>query len=241
MSPSASKGCKARFAIGEEMRASASALAIGGLISAITVGPAGQSTASRAVVQDRGTRARALIDGFDDCIQQRFTDVDEGFGFRRIVKPGDTPHRFKPENVREEGAVRGLEGAGLRVVLYLTGRRVLAADGGGAGMLLESPLIKGPVEVTRAQREGDLRSPSPLDLRGESRRAMIAFERTSSYDFTAGGWTFVARPVRASDASCLRCHEADGSTHTFPSSDRVTALRVGDALGALLYGYQSAR
>lgn len=210
------------------MRAPAFWLAIAGLIPAITVGSAGQSTASRE---------RALIDAFDACVQQRFTDVDEGFGFRRIVKPGDTPHRFQPENAREEGAVRDLEGAGLRVVLYLTGRAVLTADGRAAGTRPGSPLIKGPVEVTSTQRQG---APS-LDLGEESRRAMIVFERASSYDFTAGDWTFVAHPVRASEASCLRCHDADGSAHTIPSRDRVASLRVGDALGALLYGYRSAR
>ena len=228
------------------MRASASGLAIAGLISAIGVGSAAHSFASRDLVQehgaqDRGARARALIDEFDECLQQRFKDVDEGFGFRRIVKVGDTPHRFKPENAREEGAVRDLERAGLRVVLYLTGRRVLTADGHATGTGLGSPLIKGPVEVTSAQRQGDLHTAPSLDLRDESRRAMIMFERASSYDFTAGGWTFVAHPVRASEPSCLRCHEADGSTRTIPSRDRVPSLRVGDPLGALLYGYQAAR
>jgi hypothetical protein len=223
------------------MRTSASGLAIAGLISAITVGSAGQSTASRDLAQNRGTRARALIDEFDECLQQRFKDVDEGFGFRRIVKVGDTPHRFNPENTREEGAVRDLERAGLRVVLYLTGRRVLTVDGRAPGTRLGSPLIKGPVEVTSAQRQGDLHIAPSLDLREESRRAMIMFERASSYDFTAGDSTFVAHPVRASEPSCLRCHEADGSTRMIPSRDRVTSLRVGDPLGALLYGYQSAR
>jgi hypothetical protein len=221
------------------MRTSASGLAIAGLISAITVGSAGQSTTSRDLVQDRGTRARALIDEFDECLQQRFKDVDEGFGFRRIVKVGDTPHRFNPENTREEGAVRDLERAGLRVVLYLTGRRVLTEN--APGTRLGSPLIKGPVEVTSAQPQGDLHTAPSLDLREESRRAMIMFERASSYDFTAGDWTFVAHPVPASEPSCLRCHEADGSTRMIPSRDRVTSVRVGDPLGALLYGYQSAR
>jgi hypothetical protein len=224
-----------------DMRTSESWLAIAAAISAITIGSAGQSTASRDPSQDRGTRARALIDEFDACLQQRFKDVDEGFGFRRLVKIGDTPHRFHPENAREEGAVRGLDGAGLRVVLYLTGRRVLTADDGRApGTRLDSSLIKGPVEVTRTQRQGDLHAAPSLDLREEGRRAMIMFERASSYEFTAADWTFVAHPVRASDPSCLQCHEADGSTRRIPSRDRVTSLRVGDALGALLYGYQSA-
>ena len=223
------------------MRAHASWLAIAGLMAAITVGSAGQATAPRAPVQDRGTRARALIDELDACLQLRFEDVDEGFGFRRIVKDGDTPHRFHPENTREEVVVRDLEGAGLRVGLYLTGRRVLTGADPAPGTRLWSPLIKGPVEVTGTQRPGDLHVAPSLDLREESRRAMITFERASSYGFTAGDWTFVAHPVRASEQSCLRCHDANGSARTVPSRDRVTSLRVGDALGVLLYGYQPAR
>lgn len=228
------------------MRTSPSGLAIVGLITAIWVGSTGQSFTATDFVPDRGAqdpraRVRALIEQFDQCLQERFKDVDEGFGFRRIIRIGDTPHRFKPENAREEGAVRDLEREGLRVVLYLTGRRALTADGRAPGPPPGPPLIKGPVEVTRAQRQGDPRTAPSLDLRDESRRAMITFERASSYDFTAGGWTFVARPVRASELSCLRCHEADGSTRTIPARDRVPSLRVGDPLGALLYGYQSAR
>jgi hypothetical protein len=210
------------------------------------VGSTGPSITAADLLQDRGAqgrgaRARALIEEFDECLQQRFKDVDEGFGFRRIVKVGDTPHRFKPENAREEGAVRDLEREGLRVVLYLTGRRVLTTGGHAPDRPFGSPLIKGPVEVTRAQRQGDPHTAPSLDLRDESRRAMTLFERASSSDFTAGGWTFVARPVRASEPSCLRCHEADGSTRTIPSRDGAPSLRVGDPLGALLYGYQSAR
>jgi hypothetical protein len=137
------------------MRASASARAIAGLISAICVGSAGQSIVARDLVQDRGRRvaarsARAVIAEFDECLQQRFKDVDEGFGFRRIVKIGDTPHHVDPENAREESAVRDLEREGLRVVLYLTGRRVLTV-GRAPGAGLGSPLIKGAVEVTSAQ------------------------------------------------------------------------------------------
>lgn len=223
------------------MRASASALATAGLLSAICVGSTGPSIAARDPAQDRGARARAVIVAFDESLQRRFADVDEGFGFRRIVKSGETPHRFKPENAREESAVRDLEREGLRVVLYLTGRRALAADGRASGTGRGAPLVKGPVEVTTAQRQGGPGPDPSLDLRDESRRAMLAFEQASLYEFTAGDWTFVARPVRASDASCLRCHEADGRTRTIPARDRVPSLRVGDALGAVLYGYPSAR
>lgn len=70
-------------------------------------------------------RASALIAAFNGCIQGRFQDIDKSFGLRRIIKPGATPHRFEPESTRELDVVRALEAEGFRVVLYLTGRRVL--------------------------------------------------------------------------------------------------------------------
>ena len=42
-----------------------------------------------------------VIGSLDACVQERFKEVDRVFGFRRIVRPGETAHRFRPENVRE--------------------------------------------------------------------------------------------------------------------------------------------
>jgi hypothetical protein len=70
-------------------------------------------------------REARLIAALNDCLQERFRDVDEVFGIRRITKLGETPHRFKPENVRELEAVEELKRERLRLVLYLTGRRVI--------------------------------------------------------------------------------------------------------------------
>jgi len=50
--------------------------------------------------------ARVPIGQLNDGIQERFKDVDEQFGIRRIVTTR-TPHRFTPETVAESrGPVR---------------------------------------------------------------------------------------------------------------------------------------
>jgi len=180
-------------------------------------------------------RARATILAFDACVQERFNDVDRGLGFMRIVKPDAMSHRFKPENLREDGAVRDLERERLQVVLYLAGRRVLQPD----VPALKARLIKGPVEITRSAEDTE---PAPLDLQADSRRAMLSFANGEGYDFTVADWTFIARPVRASTASCLECHAADGTSFRMPvQSVPPSPLRVGDPLGVVLYGYRSAR
>ena len=180
-----------------------------------------------------------LITALNDCLQDRFKDVDEGFGFRRIVRIGETPHRFTPENARELTAVRGLERAGLRVVLYLTGRRVLQPrpDRVVPGTIVGRRIINGPVLVTSAKAPV-VDAPAGMDLWDESRRAIELFGRAESHEFTMDAWTFTARPVRAMAQACLRCHSADGteSLRSLPTPARD--LHIGDPLGIVLYGVQ---
>jgi hypothetical protein len=190
--------------------------------------------------------AAPLLDALNACIQERFLDVDNGFGFRRLTSPGETPHRFKPENIRELAAVRDLERAGVKVVLYLTSRQVLQPkpETTRPGWW-DRWLIKGPVavagfvdnpELLRAGPIGEV-APPPMDLWADAGRAMAAFERRESHDFTAGTWTFRARPVRAQNTTCLACHKANGA-YTLPATGGNDALRVGDPLGVVLYGYK---
>jgi hypothetical protein len=182
-------------------------------------------------------RELAVISSLNDCIQARFRDVDERFGFRRIITPGDTPHRFKPENAKEIDAVRALERAGMQVILYLTGRQVLREKPASVDLPADSAWgpIKGPVLITPADRPPA--APRPMDLWDESARAMRAFEKTDSYDFAQPGWNFTARPVRASEELCLRCHRTSARAFSVPSGDGPATLRIGDAIGVVLYGY----
>jgi hypothetical protein len=226
------------------------------LLTVLLIGLAGWSSlpgrvsAMQVTPTPRADREARLIAELNDCLQERFKDVDEGFGFRRIARIDETPHRFKPENLRELAAVHGLERERLRLVLYLTGRRVLRANAETGSAIVGSmwTLIKGPVLVTSAESvpvgtgnvTGDA-PPQAQKLLEESRRAMAAFAQAESYDFVVDQWKFIARPVRASDTMCLSCHREAHTTLMSTQNPSGTPLRIGDALGVLLYGYQPVR
>jgi hypothetical protein len=202
-----------------------------------------------------------LIKEFDDCIQQRFLDIDKAFGLRRIIKEGESPHRFKPESARELTSVGRLKEQGLDVALYLTSRSVLGEKPAEAAWQQESAdtyertkpltpqilqknflrkLIRGPVLIT-AMGKDEL--PNPSQLWQQSQSAMKAFAGKEQYEFAQGQWQFIARPVRASDESCLHCHVQD-STHIVAldvNDERVKSLKIGDPLGVLLYAYRERK
>lgn len=208
-----------------------------------------------------------LISALDDCIQQRFQEVDKGFGLRRVTQPGETPHRFKPEQASEMRVVEELIGARLKVVLYLAGRSVLGPKPDETrSFFVESttlryqdksqprektpvkPLltlrqpIKGPVHVTPyGLLKADL--PKPMELWEPSQKAMKAFETSDQYNFALGEWKFSARPVRASNQSCLKCHVGDTVTLPFEQDKDHPSqlLKVGDPLGVVVYGYARLR
>ena len=188
-----------------------------------------------------GAQEIRLLASLNSCIQTRFQDIDFKFGIRRVIKPGETPHRFEPETVREISAVRDLEDAGLRVVLYLTGRQVLRDKPPLAGLSHQMAweLIKGPVLITPAPTAGGSTAtgsasaaPLSMDLWDDSRLAMQSFGKVDSREFALAGWNFVARPVRA-ESMCLNCHHE--------STAAGNTLKVGDPIGVVLYGYTATR
>ena len=165
------------------------------------------------------------IAAINRAIQNRFTDIDKTFGLRRIVVIGDTPHRFRPESVTELEAVQELTDAGLRVALYVAGRRVLDREPDlttKEPFALNRRVIFGPVAVTDAATLSPL--PAAVDLIDESRLAFLTLQKRERHDFERSGWTFTARAVRATSSQCLTCHQ-----------DRS----VGDPLGVVLYAYQA--
>ena len=180
-------------------------------------------------VSDPDQAARRLLQALDDRIQQRFRETDGRFGITRIVRLDDSPHTFRPEHVGETTAVEDLQRAGIDVVLYVTGRRVLREQPDGSWpQAARWRLVKGPV-IVAARPKDVLQPPAPIEMWEVSRKAMQAFAVTESYDARHDGWTVVARPVRASDLTCLTCH---------PRKDEPEGLRMGDALGAVLYAYR---
>ena len=207
-----------------------------------------------------------LIETFNDCVQERFKEVDERLGAARITRVG-APHLFTPETAREISLVADLEREHLRVVLYLAGRQVLdprpdsaassrifiparnyskpmfwATDlrGGPDPETIELGVIKGPIRVTPAIRPTAGLEPAPaaFDLWEESRRAMLAFAQAESHDFVRDGWRFAARPIRVTDPACLNCHTQRGATPMSAGPHPGNTLRPGDAVGVMVYGYK---
>src|SRR5258708_5943592 len=66
------------------------------------------------------------LSSFNDSVQERFKVVDRYFGYRRIIRPDDSAHNFKPDKAKEIKDVGDLKAAHLTVALYLTSRGVLA-------------------------------------------------------------------------------------------------------------------
>ena len=194
------------------------------------------------LVQEHADSAAALIGYLDDCIQQRFLDVEQGFGYRRIIRAGDTPHRFKPENAKELAAEDHLNRHKLDVVLYLAGRGIIALDLSSKEIAsIADKLIKGPVHITPTDKQ-PIQLPSSKQLLDHGQKAMRVFERSDNYEFNLGQWKFIARPVRASDKSCLKCHQHSGTSYmAWPDrSQEPSSLQIGDPLGVLVYGYKNS-
>jgi hypothetical protein len=190
--------------------------------------------------QDCEDRDAQLLSAFNDSVQQRFKDIDGTFGYSRVIRIGQTPHRFKPENAKEVKDVDGLKQHGLKVLLYVAGRVVLSPRP-AIGEQALAGVIKGPGFVTADSSAEGL--PARSVLWDESRKAMLAFQTTDVYNFTAGKWRFTARVVRASEQSCLSCH-ASGVGSVFRIEGAVESkptLRIGDPLGVVLYGYERTR
>lgn len=186
------------------------------------------------------------LDALDREVQKRFHDVI-GFGMARIA----TERRFAPETQEERAAVRELERGGYEVGLYLAGRAILddASEQprqaktkfgyGMTGQAFSGPIFVGP---------GVKRLPAAAALWDETRHALESFGAgAEQHEFTWSRWQVLARPVRASAESCLRCHNTDyrlvnGVTEAGVRFSKIepkgNALKVGDPLGVLIYAYR---
>lgn len=184
---------------------------------------------------------RRLIDDLDALIQRRFEDVDERFGITRLGEPGDfhqTLRLFRPENDAERTTLDALERGGIRVVLFLAGRSLLASGPmtPAVAARVGRRALGGPVLVSgaRAEEIARLGLPDRPVLREHGRRAFDAFAGAGAYAFGHGAWRFEARPVRAGRQECLDCHR--GIVSGTPGSPPA----LGDALGVVFYGVRGA-
>ena len=181
------------------------------------------------------------LNAFDKVVQQRFHDVI-GFGMARI----GSERQFVPKTLEEKDAVGGLKRAGYQLCIFLAGRGVLQdvpenrrvghPQFGGSG----EHTISGPVFMKKNEQMRGL--PAAFEMWEPSRQAFQTFANGDTrYGFQVRGWKIEARPVRADEESCLRCHgrdtrltyRSDGSHLIEPNMG--PSLRIGDTVGILLY------
>jgi hypothetical protein len=159
------------------------------------------------------------IASLNECIQARFLSRTS-FGMRRIALPDHHGVRqFQPENANELAVVGRIQKKGYELAVFLAGRTVLS---------LPLPMnVQGPALVTNLRDPKQL--PTPDVLLPESRAALASFQSANEYDTRVGDWTVAMRPLRASNAGCVGCHNPEGLQ---------SGVKIGDALGAVIYVYR---
>jgi Protein of unknown function (DUF3365) len=189
--------------------------------------------------------ANALVDRFDKAIQQRFL-TEPNFGIRRIqpaYPPSPHLEQFSPINDEERLSVAGFERDGWKVSLYLFGRRATPkiVDGKEQKKFIINYRLNKPLPITIEPGEKEL--PKSEKLLKEVKAAFLEFQTPNSpnennYEFNIGKWSYVAKPVRAVNESCLKCHTDYVVTGKIGDDQyKFRKRRVGDANGVLVYGF----
>lgn len=159
----------------------------------------------------------------DDCIHKRFLDRTS-FGMSRILpRQYHGVRMFQPENATEGEVVDRLQQKGYQVALFLAGRNVQFPISGLAPVRYR---VQGPAYITRIPKPEEL--PSAETLLADSRAALTAFESSDGYDIRKGDWTVSLRPLRASNATCVQCHNGPAASN----------VKIGDPLGVAMYVYK---
>ncbi len=130
--------------------------------------------------------------------------------------------KFQPENANELAVVDRIQKKGYELAVFLAGRTILS---------LPLPMsVQGPALVTNLLDPKQL--PASDVLRPESRAALASFQTGNEYDTRVGDWTVTMRPLRASNAGCVACHNPGASQ---------SGVRIGDALGVVMYVFRPVK
>ena len=191
----------------------------------------------------------ALIEKFDREVHARFLTMPF-FGISRMAPTTPQPLRsnhvgsFMPSNPAEAEIVKSFTDGGWDVGLYLYGRRA------------EPKLEKGkpkeefdiryrvnqPVKVTLSLKDGEL--PEAKGIIDEVKTAFLTFQNETAdaptnIEFVKGDWSYIARPVRAMNESCIKCHNDYVILDKLPNGQfKMRKRQVGDVNGVLLYAFR---
>lgn len=186
----------------------------------------------------------SLVDRFDKAIQQRFL-TQPNFGSRRIQPtPPPSPHleQFSPINAEERASVAAFEKDGWKVSLYLFGRHAgpKLIEGKEQKKFSINYRLNNPLPITTGFKEKQL--PKAEKLLKQVKTAFLEFQTPNSpnennYEFSIGKWFYVAKPVRAVNQSCLKCHTDYVITEKVGDDKyKFRKRQVGDANGVIVYG-----
>jgi len=202
-----------------------------------------------------------IIERLDESVQRRFAEPLPGtLGMSRIIIPSSFGRHFQPdltlkrdflpENVIEQNVVEELERRRLQVGFYLFGAAITQSTAG----ILNFRALKGPGIITRetprpAAYPGVIAIiPAPLPAASApdslpdwnaiyplARKAMRSFQDGGKgFDTVFDSWTVAARPVLASQESCVSCHNN-------PAYGRsVQPVKLNQAIGGVLYAFRRA-
>jgi hypothetical protein len=227
------------------------ALLCAAFVVSVSLGRDDSSARSLQNPSTQASRNSHPLDALDREVQKRFHNVI-GFGMARI----GTQRKFAPETEEEKGAVRELKREGYRVGLYLAGRAILGdvpeQDRRAKlffGASTAGQAFSGPIFLISSDMKG---LPTAAAMWDETRRAMQSFATGAErYGFKSGEWEVEARPVRASEESCLKCHTArehfavvvvnEKGEKSVEPERKEDPPKLGDPLGVLVYAYTKRR
>lgn len=185
-----------------------------------------------------------LIDRFDKAIHQRFLTKPQ-LGMRRIG-PQPNPHleRFIPETDDEKTSVTDFQNDGWKVGLYLFGRRAneitITKNGKSGKSLRILNKLNNPLPVTEKLKVKNLTSPQKL--LEQVKIAFLEFQKKDSYEFDLGKKSFIARPVRAANETCLGCHTDFLITEIVAKGTyKYRPRKIGDTIGVLVYSFEKTK
>ncbi len=186
------------------------------------------------------------IDELNEAVLKRFLDFRNGFGYSRVIqlRAVNSPRHFdvfRAENDEEHLLVNNLKINNLNLNLFLAGRGILqdVPQPAKDTIFLNFP-IRGPVMVTEAEPDKNLPNPTSEEFIKQTRKALKSFDKGNEYQFTSGKWMIAARPVRASENSCVECHQARIKSELGANADQKE-IKISDPLGVLLYAYKEKK
>lgn len=193
-----------------------------------------------------------LIDRLNESVQRRFQDPKAAtLGMSRVATRSSLGEHFRPdmtsqtdfipENPEESGVIAALEEQHTLVGTYLFGAAITDSEAG----LLKFRALKGPAAMTRGTPRPSwyptLAKPAAVipgalpdwnTIYPLAQKAMLSFQDGGKgFETKVDDWNIAARPVVASQARCVSCHNN-------PAYAGKRETKLNAAIGGVLYAFR---